>query len=515
MSNYDFHALLEPLEFEGLVCDVVQQREGIFLETYKEGRDSGIDGSYTDSNSKKTIVQAKRYQQDFNRLYRDLERLELPKVRKLNPDRYILGVSIDFGPGQKEKISALFGNYISSKDDILSSRDINRLLNEPAYDWIVQAYPNLWVPNISIFKKVLHETVHRAVYTESAEELKEAIHASKVFTPTRIYREALHKWSQNNVIILSGEPGVGKTSMAYLLALAYLQPNELDGFVWANSIDDVRIMFEDDRKQVIILDDFWGSIFHEEHRRRNEENGLNKLIRRTIQSNGTKRLILTTREYVLQQGLQKHPGLRDSLEQHSIICTMEEYGDGEKASILFRHLYASNLRYEYVKTMFREYRKIIQHQNYNPRVMVTFLANGPDDDCSPEDYFERLCDYFDNPGSFWEGIFAELSPEAQLVAILLLISSTPMSVADMQTCYVKYIHISSDPTKVMSLSKCIAELEKTMIKSFYSDEEEEFLLKFNMPAVQDFLHSFNDKQRTVYSSNFTMLCVLQSASIFT
>lgn len=489
MSNYDFHALLEPLEFEGLVCDVVQQREGIFLETYKEGRDAGIDGSYTDRDSKKTIVQAKRYSA-FNKLYYKLEHLELPKVRELNPDRYILGVSIDFAPGQKEKILALFGEYILSKDDILSSSDINRLLNEPTFNWIVQAYPNLWIPSISIFKKVLHETVHRAVYKESAEELNEAIQASKVFVPTRIYREALHKWLQNNVIILSGEPGVGKTSMAYLLALAHLQPKELDGFVWANSINDILIMIEDDKKQVIILDDFWGSIFHEEHRRRNEENELNKLIKRIIRSNGIKRLILTTREYVFQQGLQKHPGLRDTLEQHSIICTMEEYGDGEKASILFRHLYASKLRYEYVNTIFKEYKEIIRHQNYNPRVLVTFLGKKPDDDCSPRDYFEQLCDYFDNPGSFWEGIFNELSPEAQIVALLLLISSTPMRLTDMQTCYAKYIHVSSDPTKVMNLSKCIAELEKTLIKSFYSEEDDEILLKFNMPAIQDFLYSF-------------------------
>ena len=56
MSNYDFHALLEPLEFQDLVCDIVQLRDAIFLETYKEGRDSGIDGSYTD-NTQKIIVQ--------------------------------------------------------------------------------------------------------------------------------------------------------------------------------------------------------------------------------------------------------------------------------------------------------------------------------------------------------------------------------------------------------------------------------------------------------------------------
>ncbi|WP_253957311.1 restriction endonuclease [Paenibacillus oleatilyticus] len=489
MSNFDFHALLEPLEFEGLVCDIVQLREGIFLETYKEGRDSGIDGLYIDSNGRKTIVQAKRYK-NFNKLCRDLERLELPKVRNLNPDRYILGVSFEFGLGEKEKIKELFDGYISSEGDILGKKDMNRLLRDPKYEWIVQAYPKLWMPSITIFKKILNESVHRAAYKESAEELKEALNTSKVFVPTRIYREALHKWSQNHVIILSGEPGVGKTSMAYLLALAYLQPNDLDGFVWANSIDDVYKMLEDEKKQVFILDDFWGSIFHEEHRRRNDENRLNKLIKRIIESKVTKRLILTTREYVLQQGLQKHPELRDTLDKYSLICTMEEYGYGEKTSILFRHLYVSKLEYEYVNYLFGKYSEIIYHPNYNPRVLAIFLNKELDIDCSPEEYYNELWDYFDNPGAFWESIFKELSPEAKMVALLLLISSTPMRLSDMNTCYVKYIHHFSDRTNILNLGECIAELEKTMIKSFYSKEEEEILLKFNMPAVQDFLYSY-------------------------
>lgn len=299
MPDYDFHALLEPLEFQDLVCDIVKLRDGIFLETYKEGRDSGIDGSYTD-NAKKIIVQAKRYQQDFKRLYHDLRYIELPKVRKLNPDRYILGVSVDFEPKQKEEIVNLFEGYITNTRDILSRKDINRLLWEPLYKRIELAYPKLWIPNITVFEKTLKESVNRAAYKESTEELKEAIKTSKIFAPTKIYRKALQEWSQNYVIVISGEPGVGKTTMAYLLALAYLQPDNLDGFVWANSIHDVYAMLEDEQKQVIILDDFWGSIFHDDYTRRNDENRLDKLIKRIIVSNGNKRLILTTREYILQ-----------------------------------------------------------------------------------------------------------------------------------------------------------------------------------------------------------------------
>ncbi|MEC0329595.1 ATP-binding protein [Paenibacillus macerans] len=489
MPNYDFHALLEPLEFEKLVCDIVQVREGLFVEMYKEGRDSGIDGSYI-NHDKRTIIQAKRYKQDFKQLYKSFKNIELPKVRKLKPDRYILGVSITFQPDEKEQIKELFEGFITSTNDILSERDINRLLEVPNYQWVELAHHKLWLPSINVLEKFLRRSIHSSLYKESDEELKEALKASNTFAPTRIYREALQRWSQNHVIVISGEPGVGKTTIAYLLALAYLQPDDLDGFIWANSIKDVYSMLEDDKKQVIILDDFWGSIFHNESTRRNDENRLNKLIQRIVAFGGNKRLILTTREYVLRQGLQKQPMLQKTLEQYALICTVEEYSNVEKASILFQHLYASNLKYEYVTYLFQNCSQIINHENYNPRVLALYLNKAPNKEATPEDYFIDLCDYFDNPGAFWEDIFLELSQEAQIVAMLLLISSTPMYLKDMEHCYARYIDTRINRMGIKKLSDSISELEKTMIKSFYNDEEDEVLLKFSMPSVQDFLYSY-------------------------
>lgn len=106
--NYDFHALLDPLEFQDLVCEIIQQKEGIRLESYREGRDLGIDGLYHEQGEK-IIVQVKRYKQDFKTLVRVLKAQELPKVQKLNPTRYILCVSMDFqNNDEKQRIVDLF-----------------------------------------------------------------------------------------------------------------------------------------------------------------------------------------------------------------------------------------------------------------------------------------------------------------------------------------------------------------------------------------------------------------------
>lgn len=153
MPNYDFHALLEPLEFQELVCDIIQCRENIKLDTYKEGRDWGIDGFYTNENQT-TIVQVKRYKPDsYKRLYYDLKNNELPKVQKLKPNRYILAISMDFNHKEKAEIQALFEGYIIDEKDILSNKNLNNYLKDPKFKNIELNYPKLWFDSINVFLK--------------------------------------------------------------------------------------------------------------------------------------------------------------------------------------------------------------------------------------------------------------------------------------------------------------------------------------------------------------------------
>ncbi|RKJ33271.1 AAA family ATPase, partial [Butyricicoccus sp. 1XD8-22] len=188
MPKYDFHNILEPLEFEALVCDIVRTRDNIFIETYKEGRDLGIDGSYI-KKGEKVIIQAKRYK-DYKSLLYQLKNNELPKVRKLNPTRYILGVSIEFNPDQKNEILELFKGYILDTSDIISANNINDFFKDKKYKWIELNYHKLWMPSVNILSKILEEAAHKPIYKESSIELKEAFRTTDFFVPTRIYRQA-------------------------------------------------------------------------------------------------------------------------------------------------------------------------------------------------------------------------------------------------------------------------------------------------------------------------------------
>ena len=72
MPEYDFHQL-SPHDLEILTRDLLQAHWGLDIESFKAGRDSGIDLRYAAGPSK-TIIQVKHYlRTGLTGLMRDLE----------------------------------------------------------------------------------------------------------------------------------------------------------------------------------------------------------------------------------------------------------------------------------------------------------------------------------------------------------------------------------------------------------------------------------------------------------
>lgn len=81
MNKYDFHKLFDPMTFQDFSRDMIQIRDNIFFESFKEGKDQGIDGRYYD-DSNTVILQVKRYDRSFSALKSYLKIDEVPKVKK-------------------------------------------------------------------------------------------------------------------------------------------------------------------------------------------------------------------------------------------------------------------------------------------------------------------------------------------------------------------------------------------------------------------------------------------------
>lgn len=109
MSNYDLN-IFSPSEFEEFCRDILQAKLNVFIESFKTGKDGGIDLRYSTPQKKNIIIQAKRYK-DFTSLINNLKK-EVPKVTSLDPESYIITTSIGLTPQNKDIIKKLFEPYI-------------------------------------------------------------------------------------------------------------------------------------------------------------------------------------------------------------------------------------------------------------------------------------------------------------------------------------------------------------------------------------------------------------------
>ena len=152
----------------------------------------------------------------------------------------------------------------------------------------------------------------------------------------------------------------------------FLDIEDFEGFIWADTLEEAEARWDiTAKKQVFILDDFWGSVFHRDSRRKEAEKLENFITR--VRENENKRLIITTREYIIRQEMDMSPGLRDVIENFKMECVLKDMSAMEKAKILFSHLKNSDLEYEYVKAIFYSCQEIIRHPGYSPRVIEKYL----------------------------------------------------------------------------------------------------------------------------------------------
>ncbi len=475
------------MEFQRLARDIIQKRDNIFLESYKEGKDQGIDGGYFHQDST-IILQAKRRKGEFRSLYSHLKNVEREKVEELNPDRYILAIAMNLSPTEKEKIKELFHPYIKSSDDIICEEDFNNLLGQDKYKTIEQKYQQLWMPSTNILQNILNSAQHGVLLYESACEFNEAMSRAEVFVETQPYKKALKTLKEKKVVLISGEPGVGKTSIAYQLGVYFFQYKSYPAFFWVKSVDDIYVALKCEERKVIVFDDFWGSIFHESSISGSDEQRLAKIIER-IKDDNKSVLILTTREYILRQGFQKHASLKEVVEKYKLECRLDEYRESEKVKIFFGHLKKSNLTWQQTEVMFDIHRAIVNHANYNPRIIEMFLRN-VDIEKEPEECIEDFWNYIECPENFWQDIFTRLTTEARLLSVILLISPIPIQSNHLKEMYYRCLDQMGRVIEKQSFQVCIAELEKTVIKSLAVEEASAIIIKFQNPSAKEYLYNY-------------------------
>lgn len=415
MSDYDFKPLNDK-EFEILCADLLGEVEGRRFERFKAGKDAGVDGRFFTAEGKEVILQCKHWSNTpIKQLIRALSTTEKPKLDKLKPHRYMLAVSNPLSRSDKKAIQHGLAPHVVSESDIYGKEDLNDLLKDKAH--IAQRHYKLWLHSSS----VLGHIYNNAILGRSTFSLEEIIRSSARYVVTANHDAALKILDRLGVVIITGEPGVGKTTLADHLCLQYVT----QGFGYLKIADDIReaeSAFDPESRQVIYFDDFLGRNYLEALNG-HEGNHITQFIRR-IATNKNKRFVLTSRSTILNQGKFLIDNFEHgNVQKNEYELRIQSLTDLDKAQILYNHIWHSGLGNEYIEQLYfdRRYRAIITHKNFNPR-LINYITDATRlETCQPDNYWDYIDRSLSNPSQVWENPFNAQQDDFGRAIVLLVV----------------------------------------------------------------------------------------------
>jgi hypothetical protein len=485
MPDYDFRSL-SPIDFEILIRDLLQEDLGIRLESFKSGKDKGIDFRYCPSTDNSLIIQCKHYiESSFDTLFNQLRKHEVLKVRELNPQRYILAVSMGLTPYQKEKIHSLFNPYIASMADILGRKDLNNLLG--IFPKIERRTFKLWLTSMSIFEDILHSKV-KNVSRDALEKIR--AHA-RHYVQNESFKEALKILDKHHFCIIAGIPGIGKTILAEMLCLYFIdQGYEMVSI--STDISEAWSLDHVDPKRIYYYDDFLGQTSLADKLNKNEDQKLLDFIY-TIRQSKTSKLILTTREYILNQARLIYEKIaREKFDGETCVIDLSKYSRLNRAKILFNHIYFSELPKAYKQTLLngKNYIRIIDHKNYNPRIIDLMTQPSRLYHIEPNDYFNAFQANLENPLEIWRHAFEEqLSRESRNLLLTMVTMPREVFMEDLREAFINFHQKQAEKyhfeIAVFDFFHALKELEGTFINNEKSRKRT--VIRFHNPSIQDYL----------------------------
>ena len=485
--NYNFE-ILSPFEFEQLSRDVMQAQNKIYIESFTSGRDGGIDFRFGQSSNKKNIIQCKRYK-SFSSLLNNLKK-EKVKICNLTCDSYYLFTSLGLTQMNKSTIEQLLEPYIKDEQYIYGKDDINNLLS--IHSEIEKKYYKLWISSTNILNRI----INAKIVNSSQFELQKIKDTVKIFVQNDSITKSLKILEEYRFLIISGIPGIGKTTLARYLVSLLLTNNYEEVISLDTSIQDALSMFHEGKKQIFIYDDFLGRNFLEDKLARNEDNLLYKFID-MVSSSNNKILIMTTREYILKQAQTRYELLnRNQFALGKFILDLNSYTKLIKAQILYNHLYYSKITVEYIEALNYEskYFKIINHPNYNPRVIETILEGSKWKTIKPDQFLNTFIEYLDNPISVWEHAFEnQISKESRYLLILMVSLGTPVLLDDLENTYRDFTNRYKEKYSLSYNESIFKKMFKEIEGSFIISRKDSYNnigIDFINPSINDFLINY-------------------------
>lgn len=487
MNNYDLN-ILSHHEFEQLTRDLFQKKFDTFIESFTTGKDNGIDLRFGFSKDQKSIVQCKRYA-TFTSLMSSL-RKELKSIKALKFEKYFLATSLGLTPNQKDKIKKLLSPYITDCENIFGKDDLNNILS--VHKDIELKYYKLWLSSTTVLDRIIHSKIINASQFD-----KQAIQKTvKTYVQNDSFQEALAILKDQKFVIISGIPGIGKTTLSQVLVFHFLS-NDYDEYISLDcTIADAFSVFHEEKKQIFVYDDFLGRNFLEDKLSKNEDALLYKFINQ-IKESKNKLLIMTTREYILKQAQQKYELLnKNQFDIGKFILDLSSYTKWIRAQILYNHIYFSDIPDDYINNLIENngYLNIINHKNYNPRIIESVLESDKWKTINHDFFTTTFVQYLNNPTSVWEHAFEnQINQNSRYVLLIMLTAGSPILLKDLFEACEQFFSINGSKysihTNEIEFNKTIKEIEGTFV-TLKKDSNHILAADYLNPSITDFLLNY-------------------------
>jgi Novel STAND NTPase 3 len=377
-------------QFEWVVQSLLKAELGIGLESWGGRGDNGIDAYSLESlnfparhlaSEGPFIFQAKFIENAnaagarFTDILVDAVRKEAARIQDRvgrgswrQPQHYALLSNAVPDAALRQRITELLAPAVpDAAVHCLGGGDICDLLDQ--HTSLRRAFPQL------LSLRDLDLLIHEAVGRETLEKSRSAVDCARdlvpVFVPTSAYRKALRALDEHRLAVLEGPPEMGKTSIAWMIALTSL----MQGWqaVYCGWPGDFFSNYDSDSRQVFVADDAFGRTEYDPSRGRQWEQELNLVLKRLDTRHW---LIWTSRKHILERALHVmdlHGEAGHAPRLAAVLVDSSALSVKEKALMLYRHARAAGLGAEAKDLVRKHALTIVNDPSFTPERTRTFV----------------------------------------------------------------------------------------------------------------------------------------------